>query len=471
MKLRPKILTFTAIALFSAFSTMSYFLISRGVDDQKQQLNSSAKAFAALATPPIGEAYKQYGESGRFRLRTAVLGFTELEPYVTNVQIFNTKAESLFSLNPNRDAVITADEATSFEPIYRVSGNGVVSTIIYPYQENFGARSYTLVYSISSESVDESTRETVLSLVYFFVIALFATLAIVYIFLDLSLIKPIRNISRKAIEISSGVYETRISLKRSDELGELSGSVQTMADTLQGNITKLEELDKTKSEFMMITSHNLRTPLTIINGYLDALRGDETIEDMREAMKHVAESARRLRSFSEDMLTISKFELGGGDAAFENCDIKSLLTNIKEDFSDLARDKNITFEAIIPPESVAVHGNRAQIRAALWNLMDNAYKFTPKGGRIVLKCSLDNSNVRIAVADSGIGIPEKEIPKLFTKFHRGTGTLTYNYEGTGIGLYLSKLIIDRHKGRIEVDTELGRGTTITVVLPVGSSDI
>lgn len=110
----------------------------------------------------------------------------------------------------------------------------------------------------------------------------------------------------------------------------------------------------------------------------------------------------------------------------------------------------------------------ANMRSALGNLIDNAIKFTKAGGTITIESRVESGNVVFKVSDTGVGISKSEMPKLFTKFHRGTSTLSYDYEGIGIGLYLSKLIIEEHGGKVEAESELGKGSTFTAYLPVNN---
>jgi signal transduction histidine kinase len=115
-----------------------------------------------------------------------------------------------------------------------------------------------------------------------------------------------------------------------------------------------------------------------------------------------------------------------------------------------------------------IHISPPHVRSAIWNLIDNAIKFTPEGGEVLLKVSETDGMVAISVADNGIGISQEEMPKLFTKFHRATSVTVYDYEGTGIGLYASKIIVEEQGGKISVTSEEGKGSTFTIYLPIAS---
>ena len=216
---------------------------------------------------------------------------------------------------------------------------------------------------------------------------------------------------------------------------------------------------------MMITSHNIRTPLTIINGFVDSSASFNTVDQLRHALKQIQGGSKRLSAFAEDVLTISRLELGGKIDALESIDVSEFLSAVCNDFDQLTELKEVAFNNDLPPIAQRVMVNRPYMRAAVWNLLDNALKFTKKGGSITLAATNVDDHVEISVTDTGIGISPEEMQKLFTKFHRGTDTLNYDYEGTGIGLYATKMIVDRLNGEVRVQSVLGSGSCFTIILP------
>ncbi|HSX44456.1 MAG TPA: ATP-binding protein, partial [Candidatus Saccharimonadales bacterium] len=139
---------------------------------------------------------------------------------------------------------------------------------------------------------------------------------------------------------------------------------------------------------------------------------------------------------------------------------------LADDFAVLAQQKTIQFSSTIATSSAKANISAAHLRSAVWNILDNALKFTPDGGWVKLDAALVNQHIQLSITDSGIGIAAEEMPKLFTKFHRGTSTMQYQYEGTGIGLYATKLVIERLGGTITAASQLGHGSTFTIQLPM-----
>lgn len=438
-------------------------LVQRNTQALRQGLVDEAKAFAALATKPIGDTFLLYKDSGRLRISQQIDRFIELDPNITNVTVVDNKGQVAYTQKEPAPRV-TASEAGSFEPRYHFNKAGELDYIVYPFQEDFGLRRYSLVYEISHASVAASVRGTVLSLVYLSSLALVLSALLTFLFVNRLFLDPIHNVSLQAERISQGELDHEITLQREDEIGRLAKSVNAMADKLKDDIQKLKQLDDLKSEFMMIASHNLRTPLTVISGYIESMREMKLPAAVNKMLDVITASSQRLNVFTEDMLVIAQMEAGDNPFRRTPTDLAALLKQLSEQAAVLAEQKGVRWHAEVEGEAPKANISAPHLRSALWNLLDNALKFTDKGGDISLLAQLTPHQAVISVADTGIGIAKEEIPRLFTKFHRGTSVRTYNYEGTGIGLYVSHLIIKEHGGDIQVVSTHGKGSTFTVTL-------
>jgi signal transduction histidine kinase len=193
----------------------------------------------------------------------------------------------------------------------------------------------------------------------------------------------------------------------------------------------------------------------------------ESVDELKAIIKTVQDSVVRLHLLAEDLLTISSIEAGGGKMAKTPADAKQFIDTTVSEFELLATKNQLHWQFTNDvPETAKLNLSQSNMRSALGNLIDNAIKFTKEGGAVRVLADVQDGRLAFSVNDTGIGITPEEMPKLFTKFHRGTSTAQYDYEGAGIGLYLAKLIVTEHGGEVAVKSDPGKGTTFTVYLPL-----
>lgn len=462
--IRTQLLIINTLALLVVFGTMSAYLIGTSTATLRGRLKDEVQAFAALATPPIGDSYNIYGSSGTGKITDLVRSYLEKNNTVTNATVVDLQGNVLFQYKKDTSLTVTEQQASSFEPVYMVNG-GNLTEVIVPYFGASGAHSYSIVYTISNDAINAAIAKEARSLLIFSVLSLVITSAVTFAAISYFILRPVRKVSEQAAKISAGDLEQQISVEGTNEIARLGQAVNAMADSLKADIIKLQELDKVKNEFMAITSHNLRTPLTIINGYLESIDMYDTVEELKKAIGRIGESVTRLDGFAEDVLTISRYELGEGQSDKDTVNLRELLEKIADETKPAAEMHELSFSCDITTDASVLIG-KPYLRSAILNIVDNAVKFTKKGGSVSIAASEQNGIARIAVTDTGIGIKESEIPQLFTKFHRGTSVTVYDYEGTGIGLYASKIIIEEAGGTITVETKEGQGSTFTINLPI-----
>jgi signal transduction histidine kinase len=464
--LRLKSIFFIIALLVVLFGSIMAVAVARAAVTERQNLNEQTKSFATLATKPIGDAFLLYKDSGQIRIKQQTDKFTDLNPDVTGVSIVNTKGEVIFQTGDAPQ--VNANQASTFEPIY-IKQNKVITKVISPVVEDFGVHRYAIVYGISDARLQSNIQRTVGIILLLSVVAFAAAMVVTYWGVNVFFLSPVRRISGKALDISNGHFDEHIDLKRNDEIGDLATAVNTMAKSLEADIIKLQEADKLKSEFITISSHNLRTPLTVIKGDLEIMRDMGVPEKLESMISDVSASTVHLNNFIEDLLAISSMESGRLAASeMKPAPIKGLLEAISTDYTQVARTKNLEFKLDFQVQDEQVVMSQHLLRMAFVNLLENAFKFT-KEGSVSLEAAVKDGQAEVKVSDTGIGIEQAELPKLFTKFHRGTSVMRYDYEGTGIGLYLTKLIITDHNGQIVVDSTEGKGTVFTVTLPLASN--
>ncbi len=240
--------------------------------------------------------------------------------------------------------------------------------------------------------------------------------------------------------------------------------IQTQADAVQ----LLRELDQAKSDFISTVSHELRTPLTSIAGYLELLRdgeGGELPADAAGMLSVVERNAVRLRNLIEDLLTQSRIDAGRLRLDVTTVDLAAVLGTVEEAMRPLATANGLQLQIIAPP-GLKVEADPSQLEQVFTNLIGNACKFTAAGGRVDVELAPDeDEGVAILVSDTGMGIPEEEFSKLFTRFFRASNATAAALPGTGLGLAIVREIVHRHGGSVDFESEVGAGSTFTVWLP------
>jgi signal transduction histidine kinase/putative methionine-R-sulfoxide reductase with GAF domain len=250
-------------------------------------------------------------------------------------------------------------------------------------------------------------------------------------------------------------------LNRYREVGEKNDKLKQYAD-------KLSSLNKMKSNFVATISHEFRTPLTSIKAYCETLtKNAESIDRqiLKEFLKVIDEESSRLMTLIEDILDFSQMESGAVRFERTSCNLNEIVTLAANELEKNFESKRITLEVRLPATEVKVRAERDLMKQLAINLLHNASKFTPEGGKVWIRLEDEVVSARIIVEDNGIGIPEDQLEKIFDHFHQADGTITRRHGGTGIGLAICKNIVEWHDGRIWVENVPGKGARFVVVVP------
>lgn len=239
--------------------------------------------------------------------------------------------------------------------------------------------------------------------------------------------------------------------------------------SLEARNLEVERHARFQRDFVATASHELRTPITSISGYVELLQDDPAVTDEhRDALNVIARNASRLEAIVQDLLTINKSDAGHLDLHVEPTTVEELLRPVAESYEEVCRARRIELEVDAAGlEGAAVHVDRRQMEQVVGNLINNAAKFTPPGGRVKVTTSMVGPRVEIAVEDTGVGIPQDEVDRVFERFFRSSTSIQMATPGTGLGLAIAKDMVEAHGGNISVQSEEGRGTRFTVSLPKG----
>ncbi len=289
--------------------------------------------------------------------------------------------------------------------------------------------------------------------------------AIVAYLMARSISWPIRQMKGIAERIAKGEFGEKAGTKGSDEVAELAESLNVMADELQAKMERLARLDRVRSDFVANVSHELKTPLTSIRGFVETLE-DGAIRDTAKAARFLAiirKHTQRLGNIIDDLLRLSELETGGG-IEMTQFDLKDLIDEVVMGFGHAlsAKEQKLTVAA---PPSLSVVGDRGKLEQVFVNIIDNAIKYTAQGGQIRVKLADADGFVIVTIEDDGIGIPKEDVERVFERFYRVDKARSREVGGTGLGLSIAKHIVLAHKGEICIDSDLGKGTKVLVTLP------
>lgn len=285
--------------------------------------------------------------------------------------------------------------------------------------------------------------------------------------LSWSVIEPIQRIDSRLAAIASGDFSGHVDVSNRDELGALAVNVNRMNDELDRLYKELETASKHKSDFLAGMSHELRTPLNAVIGFSQALREEmfgALNEKQKEYLDDIISSGNHLLSLINDVLDLSKVEAGQVELAIASFSLLEALESGVVMVRERASDGDVHVTLWADPEVDMIEGDERRIRQVIFNLLSNAMKFTPAGGFVDVSAAQLNGEVLISVADTGPGLAPEDHERIFEEFQQAEAAIE-QHEGTGLGLALSKRLVELHGGRIWVDSELGKGSTFVFTLP------
>ena len=243
--------------------------------------------------------------------------------------------------------------------------------------------------------------------------------------------------------------------------GEFLGVVAVFRD-----ITLLKEFERLRTEFVANVSHELKTPLTSILGFVETLKegGIDDAENRMKFLQVIETQSKKLHALIEDLLLLSKIESAKEPLLLEEVDVEKLFEKMKDIFLPILKEKNIQMQIVSPAKAVCVYAEASSLERALSNLVDNALKYNRPNGLVTLQAQDEAKGIVLEVRDTGAGISPADLPRVFERFYRADKSRSRESGGTGLGLSIAKHIVERHGGRIEVQSTPGKGSTFSIVL-------
>ncbi len=295
------------------------------------------------------------------------------------------------------------------------------------------------------------------------ILAAFVTTGLIGLILFALLTKRFHQMTSKVKEFERGKYDVRISSKSGDEVGQLSQAFDHMADTITANMAELRKTDDLRRELVANVSHDLRSPLASIQGYLETIMMKENLsaEESRKYLQIIFDNTKMLGNLVDDLFELSKLDAQQIQPNSESFSMAELTQDVVIKFNPLAKKLGVTIDLDLAKSLPMVQADIALIERAISNLIDNAIRFTPPQGTVKVYLKKKGNQVLVDITDTGPGIPAEELPLIFERFYRIDKSRAKSYGGAGLGLAIAKKIIELHDCKIEVKSELNQGTTFS----------
>ncbi|HTR82110.1 MAG TPA: ATP-binding protein [Bacteroidota bacterium] len=282
------------------------------------------------------------------------------------------------------------------------------------------------------------------------------------IFISRRISRPMVTIAEDVEKIRLGDLERHIESTSNDEIGKVAQAVNELVDKLKADIVELKKLQRARSEFLGNVSHELRTPIFTLQGYLETLLNG-AIDDPsvnRLFIEKASSHAARLNTLLNDLIDISRIESGEMKMSFRYFHINEFLETVTNDFHQPAVQRHIGLRVDLATDpELEVLGDKERLREVMSNLIDNAIKYNKESGDVIVSAKANDGKVVIEVSDSGSGIAEEHLSRIFERFYRVDKDRSREVGGTGLGLAIVKHIVEAHGGKVEVESTLGKGTT------------
>ena len=326
-----------------------------------------------------------------------------------------------------------------------------------------------IIYIIDNKATVTQENAVLFGIIMQAIVIGLAISVLLSLLLAKTMVTPIQNLTRAAEKVAAGDFSETVENPARDEIGVLTRTFNDMANQLERNIRDLRNEEQMRKEFVANVSHELRTPVTSIRSYAETLEDSAGVLDP-ETEKHflsvIVSESDRMTKIVQDLLLLSRMDAGSMSFDFQEFSFETSVRDVYEAQLLEAKRRHHNFGLEFRDPMPLIRGDRARIEQVLLNMLSNAIKYTPDGGRIRLTAGVKDASVWCSVRDNGIGIPKEDVNRVFDRFYRVDKARSRESGGTGLGLSIAYEIVQRHDGRIHIQSQKGKGTTITVTLPV-----
>jgi signal transduction histidine kinase len=477
---RISILFFMILMLFGiSYIMITISMAKRYSDETTQRLNASVAANMLLEVNPFVNGEVNEDALGKI-MHSMMAVNPSLEVYLLDPQgkilsfvVLDKKVKLQYvSIDPIRQFLEDNGKSLIYGDDPRNPGNTKIfsATAVYEGSQLQGYV-YMVLASEESENIATALQDSYLLKIgtQFFVLTLAAAFIIGLLVLWL-LMKSLREIIVTVKKFSEGDLTARIPIRAKGELAELSITINKMAETIIRNMEDLKQVDNLRRDLIANISHDIRTPIAIIHGYVETLimkHGTLDGQKQMEYLQTIIKSTERLKRLMSDLFELSKLESRQIKPKMEPFFMFDLLQDISRKYALLAQEKEIALETDLAPNMPVVRGDIALIERVLQNLMDNALNYTPKNGKVQIRMEEYNKHVNVSVINTGDGIPSEELPKVFDRYYKIENNNPSR--GTGLGLAIVKNILQIHKTDILVRSESQGHTIFSFNLPTVTS--
>lgn len=399
---------------------------------------------------------------GSVSLEDMQIQFNEFENALkANVWFFSNSGEMLVASNPSHytnlpvnirdlDSNVDLREGFTQTGTFYDIFDGTMISIGVPIYTDKDLQGYLILHTALTELDD--LQGDMLSILYMPFLIIMLLVGIVLVYLSQMVLRPIAKINHTAREYARGNFEARTGVNSKDELGELSDSLEYMA-------SELSKLDEYRRNFIANISHDFRSPLTSIKGYLEAmLDGTIPVEKYERYLRIVLNEAGRLTKLTSGLLELNDFDNYGPILKYQTFDVVDVIRETRNTVEGQCESKNIDFRLNCPAENTMVYADKLKIGQVIYNLVDNAIKFSPEYGRITVTVFEKNGKLFISVKDEGPGIEKEKQNKVWERFYKTDSSRGKDKKGTGLGLSITREIMKAHGENIDLVSTEGVGS-------------